>query len=196
MFVLNAEKRNLDSKVKQLRRKGIIPGVLYGKDLDESLCIQIPQKDAARFLRSNSTGSQVELVIDKDKIPALLREVSYKPVVNELEHLSFQTLIAGEIITNTAPIVIVNKDKVVGTIEQSLSEVSYRASTADLVEKVEVDLDGAQIGDIIRISDLDIAKNENIEILTPLDATVVGIEDIRKPEEPTPEAVEEETETA
>lgn len=186
MFTLNAEKRSPGLKAKQLRTKGIIPGVLYGKDLKKSLCLQFSQKEAVQFLRSNSKGSKVELVIDKDKIPALLREVAYQPVNQELEHLSFQTLIAGEVITSTAKIVLLNKEKVTGTIQQSLSEISYRALTSNLVETIEIDLERVKTGDSIRISDLEIAKNPAVEVQNPLDSVIFSVADSHKLNE-TPE---------
>ena len=194
MYTLNAENRNTNLKPKQLRRKGIIPGILYGKNLKESLSIQLSQAEAARFLKSNSTGSKARLVIGDKKFPALLREANYKPATDELEHLSFQTLLAGEIITSTARIVLVNREKVSGMIQQPQSEISYRALPSHLIDKIEIDLDGMKVGASIRISDLDIAKNPDIEILSPLDTMVFSVADPRKPVE-TPENDDEAPET-
>lgn len=183
MFILNAENRNTGLKPKQLRKKGIIPGILYGKDLEKSLSIQFSGAEAARFLKSNSTGSKAELVIGGKKFPALLREATYKPATDELEHLSFLMLLAGEIVTSTARIVLVNRDKVSGMIQQPQSDISYRALPSHLIDKIELDLDGMKVGASIRISDLDIAKNPDIEILNPLDTMVLSIVDPRKPVE-------------
>lgn len=194
MVTLNVENRNTNLKPKQLRRKGIIPGVLYGKNLKESLSIQFSQAEVARFLKSNSTGSKARLVIGDKKFPALLREANYKPATDELEHLSFQTLLAGEIVTSTARIVLVNREKVSGVIQQAQSEISYRALPSYLIDKIEIDLDGMKVGDSMRVSNLDIAKNPDIEILNPLDTMVFSIADPRKPVE-TPETDDETAKT-
>ena len=183
MLTLNAENRNTNLKPKQLRRKGIIPGILYGKNLEESLSIQFAQTEAARFLKSNSTGSKAELVIGDKKFPVLLREANYKPATAELEHLSFQTLLAGEVVTSTARIVLMNREKVTGVIQQPQADISYRALPSHLIEKIEIDLDGMKVGASMRISDLDIAKNSDIEVLSPLDTLVFSITDPRKPVE-------------
>ncbi|NLW70664.1 MAG: 50S ribosomal protein L25 [Eubacteriaceae bacterium] len=183
MFTLNAENRNTGLKPKQLRRKGTIPGVLYGKDLEKSLSIQFSGAEATRFLKSNSTGSKAELVIGDKRFTALLREATYKPATDELEHLSFQMLLAGEIVTSTARIVLVNRDRVSGMVQQPQSDISYRALPSHLIDRIEIDLEGMKVGSSIRISDLDIAKNPNIEILNPLDTTVLSIADTRKPVE-------------
>lgn len=195
MLTLNAENRNTNLKPKQLRRRGVIPGVLYGKNLEESLSIQFSQSEATRFLKSNSTGSKAELVIDGKKFPALLREVHHIPATDELEHLSFQTLLAGEVIASTVRISLLNREKVSGMVHQHQFEISYRALPSHLVEKIDIDLDGMGIGTSIRIEDLDISKNPDIELLSPLDTMVLSIADLRRPAEDTSEADEETSET-
>ena len=181
MLTLNVENRNTGLKPKQLRRKGIIPAVLYGNNLEKPLNIQLAQAEAAHFLKSNSAGSKAELLLGDKRVPTLLREIAYRPVTDELEHLSFQTLLAGEIITSAAKIVLVNREQIEGVIHQSQSEISYRALPSHLVDKIEIDLKGMKVDDSIRISDLDIAKDPDIEILSPLDAVVFSISDVRKP---------------
>ncbi|MGI6161006.1 MAG: 50S ribosomal protein L25 [Christensenellales bacterium] len=180
MFILKAENRDAKLKPKQLRRKGIIPGVLYGKNLEESVSIQIPHGEAMQFLRSNSIGSTVEINIGDKKSPALLREISYKTASYEPEHLSFQTLVAGETITSTARVILLNREKVSGTVQQTLTDISYQALTSDLFDRVEIDLDGVMAGSVIRVSDLEVAKNPDIEILTPHDSVIISVVDIHQ----------------
>lgn len=175
MFTLKAENRNMDLKPKQLRRKGIIPGVLYGKNLEQSVSIQIGKSEATRFLQSNSTGSKVELAIGDDKHLALFRDATYTPATGELEHLSFQTLLAGESVNSTIKVVLLNNEKIAAVVLQPHPEISYRALPSHLISTVEIDLDGMKAGDTIKISDLDIANNPDIEILDPLDTVVVSI---------------------
>ena len=183
MVPLHAENRNLDVKPKRLRREGMVPGVLYGKNLKESLNIQLSRADATRFLKANSVGSKAELELGSNKFSVLLRKVTVKPTTDELEHLSFQTLLADEVVTSMARVLLINREKVTGMIQQPQSEISYRALPSNLVDRVEIDLDGMKIGDSMRISDLDMAKNPDIEILSPLDTLVFSIIDTRKPME-------------
>lgn len=175
MTILKAEKRNTQLKGKQLRKSGIIPGVLYGSGSTESLSIQFSQKDVDSFLRSNSLGSRVELMIGDKRQMALLKEITYVPVSNKAEHLTFMPLIKGEKITSVAQIVLLNKEKVFGSVQQSLFEISYKALPADLIDKIEVDLEGMTAGDIIRVADLEISSNDAFEVLSLPDITVCSI---------------------
>jgi large subunit ribosomal protein L25 len=180
MFLLKAENRSAEAKPKQLRREGIVPGVLYGKELEQSLSIQFTQSDADRMLKSNSVGSRVELDIEGQKYPALLREVKYKPATDLVEHLAFQMLIAGEPVNSVMSIVLLNREFVTGIVHQPQSEFNYRALPKYLQDTFEIDLSGMQVGDTLRLEDLSIAKDPNIEILSPLDTVVLAIEALRK----------------
>ncbi|NLM22294.1 MAG: 50S ribosomal protein L25 [Peptococcaceae bacterium] len=192
MSILKGEVRSLNRKAKHLRNEGIIPGVLYGKNLDQSISLQFPQKEVLTFLKSNSKGSIVELQVGEEKYKALFKEVTYAPVTGNIEHLNFQTLVEGEKITNTAAVVLINREEVKeGVIQQTLSEISYRALPSQLIEKIEIDVKDLKPGDSIFVSDLDIAKDEAYEIRNPLDSLIVSVlepkttvvEDVEEPEE-------------
>lgn len=184
MFSLKAENRNVGLKPKQLRREGIIPGVLYGKNLEESISMQFTQKDVSNFLKTNSTGSKVELAMDGKKYISLLREVTFTPATTKVEHLSFQTLLADEVIESTARIILLNKEKVQGMLQAPQSEISFKALPANLIDKIEIDLEGFKEGDSIRVGDLEAAKNPDIEVLTPLENMVVSVIEPRATETP------------
>jgi large subunit ribosomal protein L25 len=188
MTILKAEKRNKQLKGKHLRKAGIIPGVLYGSGSNESLSIQFSQKDVDSFLRSNSLGSKVELMIGDKRQMALLKEITYVPVTNQAEHLTFMPLIKGEKITSVAQIVLINKEKVLGNVQQSLFEISYKAFPVDLIDKIEVDLEGTSVGDVIRVADLEISSNDAYEVLSLPDITVCSIAPNRRKTEETAES--------
>lgn len=190
MSNLKAKKREAGSKGKQLRRAGIIPGVLYGKHMDESLVIQFSQKDVVLFLNSNSVGSKVELVVGKKKYLALLKEVTYTPVTLAIEHLSFQELKAGEKVTSKAHIALHHKEKVDGIVQQSLDEISFKALPQDLIDRVDIDLEGMEVGTTLLVSDLEIFKNNALEILSHPEDVVLTISEHKEFVEETPEGEE------
>ena len=69
-----------------------------------------------------------------------------------------------------------NKEKVTeGVLEQLLEEIAYKATPEELVEKVEIDCAALRLGDTLKVADLDIAKNDKIDLQTDLDAPIVSI---------------------
>ncbi|MEG1293186.1 MAG: 50S ribosomal protein L25 [Clostridium sp.] len=191
MYTLNAEKRDLSVKAKKLRTMGMVPGTVYGGSLKENLQIQIEDGEVRKLLKAKGKGGNVVLVCGDDKLNVLLKEMSYAPATRAIESMSFQSLLADELVTATAQIVLINKDKTVLLAQQILDEVPYRTLPAHLVEKIEIDMATVTAGSCIKIEDLDIAKNPNIEVLMPADSQVVNIIESYKTQ---PAVVEEVTE--
>ena len=67
MSTLNAQPRDAHAKGRQLRRDGFIPAVLFGKHLEQSVLIQVAKADVDQFLRTNTVGSKLDLVIGGKK---------------------------------------------------------------------------------------------------------------------------------
>ena len=80
-----------------------------------------------------------------------------------------------------------------GVVELLLEEISYEALPENLIEKVEIDLDGKTAGDTIRVKDLPIATAEGIHLKTNPEETVVQVTEVHNApeEEETEEAAEE-----
>lgn len=175
MSTLKAQVREASAKGKQLRREGVIPAVLFGKHLDESISIQIPKGDVEVFLRTNPIGSKLDLVIGKKKYMALFKNITFTPIIKAVEHISFLEMTAGEKVASEFHIHLHNRAKVDGIVLQSLSQVHYRAIPSKLIDTVSVELEGKKVGDSATLGDLDFVNNPDIEILTPLDTPVYSI---------------------
>lgn len=175
MYSVKAENRNPDMKVKKLRESGIVPGCVYGGSLAETLNIQIPIKEVVQLLKSKTIGGQVVINVEGNKLLGLLKEIGTHPVSNQIEHLSFQSLVANELVTSTARIVLKNEDKITDFIRQSVSDVHYKAFPSHLVEEIFIDVAGMKAGSSIKIEDLAIAKNKDVELLTAPDTVVLVI---------------------
>ena len=173
MFTLHAEPRSTNLKAKQLRKNGLTPISIYGGSINRSL--QLGKSEATKLFKSKTTGGSLLLYVEGRGIHALIREIGRSPVTGQVEHISFQELNSNELITNTAKVLLVNRDKVPGYIQQVLFEIPYRAPASKLIETVEVDLDGMPAGSIIKIKDLGIAQNEDVEILSDPENLVASI---------------------
>ena len=65
-----------------------------------------------------------------------------------------------------------------GVPQQMLHEISFKALPAALVEKVEVDVGDLKVGDTIRVCDLPIAQDKDVDLMTDAEATVVTITEV------------------
>ena len=174
MNTLKAEKRN--AKAKALRREGYVTGNLFGREIEGSIPVKMAQKDVSEVLRYNDKGSQLFLEVEGKKYDVVIKEIDYDNMAKHVLDIEFQALVSNEKIHNTAEIVLLNKEKVVeGVLEELLEEVSYKAYPADLVDKIKLDVGSLRLGDTIKVKDLDISKNDKIEVTTDPETIVVNV---------------------
>lgn len=174
MNTLKAEKRN--AKAKALRREGYVTGNLFGREIEGSIPVKMAQKDVSEVLRYNDKGSQLFLEVEGKKYDVVIKEIDYDNMAKHVLDIEFQALVSNEKIHNTAEIILINKEKVVeGVLEELLEEVSYKAYPADLVDKIKLDVGSLRLGDTIKVKDLDISKNDKIEVTTDPETIVVNV---------------------
>ena len=176
MNTLKAEKRNMQTKAKKLRREGYVTGNVFGREIEGSIPVQMTQKEAEKFLKANGKGSQIMLDIDGESHNVLIKEVDYNPLKGRVDEMDFQALVKDEVVHSVAEIVLVNHDKLEsGVLQQQLEEVSYKALPSALVDKVEIDVAKLRIGDTIKVKDLSLAQDKDVHLVTDPETTVVTV---------------------
>ena len=176
MTTLKVQKRDMEIKAKKLRRESFVTGSLFGKEFDGAIPLKIEQKEAERIQRECLKGSQLYLELDGKTYDVLLKELDYDPMKHQIIEMDFQALVKGEKVHSVAEIVLHNKDKVVdGVLEQLLSEISYKAVPEAIVDRVDVDCSKLRLGDTLKVSDLEIAQDKNVDIMTHMDTPVVSV---------------------
>lgn len=176
MTTLKAEKRDMQTKAKKLRREGFVTGNVFGREIQGSIPVQIAKKDAEQLLRTKNKGSQIMLEVDGRQLDVLIKEIDYNSMKNQVEEIDFQALVSGEKVHSVAEVILLNHDKVTeGVIQQKLEEIPFKALPSALVEKVEIDLAKLRVGDAVRVKDLEIASDKDVDLMIDLEETVVII---------------------
>jgi len=174
--ILKAMPRNVKGKkVKAMRRKGLLPAVIYGKHLDP-LPIFLDEHEATMTLARLSTSSLVTLELDGKEYPALVREKQRDFIKNRLLHVDFLAVSMSEKLRTTVRIELVGTAPAVkdynAVLVTGLEEVEVECFPADLPDRIEVDLSRLKnIGDGIYVRDL--ALSDKIRILEDADELIV-----------------------
>ncbi len=192
MNTLKAEKRDMSIKAKRLRREGYVTGNVFGKEIKGSIPIKLEKSAVDRLLKTHRRGSQVMLDIDGESMDVLLKEINFNPLKGQVDEIDFQALVKGEKVQSVAEVVLENHDKVAsGVLQLLLEEVPYRALPGDLVEKVIIDVGNLKTGDSFKVGDLDMAKNEKVDLLIDPETIIVTVSESRNVvEEDTAEGAE------
>lgn len=175
---LKVEKRAVvGKKVRKLRKEGILPANIYGKEF-KSTSVQVPIKDFEKVFNIAHETGLVDLAIDSQTIPVLIHNVQIDPRSQAPVHADFFKVNLKEKITAKVPVVAVGESKAVldkvGLLEQPLSEIEVEALPTDLPEKIEVNVENlAQVNDQIIVSD--VKAPEGVTILTETSQLVFKI---------------------
>ena len=176
MTTLKAETRDKNVKAKRLRREGYVTGNVFGREITGSIPVKIGQREVERLLKTSNKGSQLMLEVDGKTYDVLIKEIDYDAMKNQVTEIDFQALVSNEKVHSVAEIVLVNHDKLeAGVLQQHLEEISFRALPSALVDKIMVDVGDMKVGDAIKVKDLAIAQDKDVDLKTDLEAAVVSV---------------------
>ena len=176
MNTLKAERRDLAEKAKKLRREGFVTGNVFGHQIQGSIPVKMNRPEVEKLLKEHGKGSKLTLELEGKTYPVLIKEVQFNTLKGQFDEVDFQALVSDEMIRSVAEIQIYNHDKVrEGVLQQELTEVSYSALPADLVEKVVIDAENLKVGDTVTVGDLELAKNPKIHLHTDLHSVIVTV---------------------
>ena len=186
MNTLKAEKRELSTKAKKLRREGYVTGNVFGREMKESLPIKLNKFEVDKILKDNGKGSQVMLEVDGQTYDALIKEIDFNALKHEVIEIDFQALVSNEKVHSVAEIFLLNhENRGGGLVQQILHEVEFKALPAALVDKIELDVGSLTLGDSIKVKELAIASNPDIELKTDPESTIVVVTEVKNKEEDT-----------
>lgn len=197
MLVLKAEKREKKGKkVKDLRKKGVLPAILYGPKIKPQP-IEIDLKEFKKIYKETGESSLVSLQIDKEKAPVLIHEIKEDPLTEEIIHVDFYQPILTEEVEATVPMVFEGVSQAVkdlsGTLIKEIQEVNVKALPQNLPHDIKVNIDTLKtFEDEILIKDLEIPVG--VKILREPDEIVAVVVPPAKIEEELEKPIEEKVE--
>ncbi|NLX62732.1 MAG: 50S ribosomal protein L25 [Tissierellia bacterium] len=183
---LQVEKREGLGKniAKKLRREGQIPGVLYGKGV--STAVKVSSRAFDRVYKEAGTTTIIDLEIDGETLPSLIKEVQEHPFKNQYLHVDFQKVDMNQPVKVVVPIVLLGKENIrlqPSVLVQQLDEIEIECLPKYLPESAQVDVSNIDFNTPIYVSDLDVFKNENITVLEEPDVLVATLVSAAKAEE-------------
>ena len=135
---------------RRVRRSGLVPGVIYGHGA-EPTHVALPGHELMLALKTANVLLSVTL--DDTKFLTLPKSVQRDPVKQVLEHIDLVIVRSGEKVTVDVPITLTGR--VAGAvIELNIAAVTVEAEATHIPTEVVVDIDGHEVGSVIRASDL------------------------------------------
>jgi large subunit ribosomal protein L25 len=178
---------------RRLRRQGMIPGVLYGRE--QPIAISIPERELRHALTgAGGTHAVLDVVVDTGKThSSVLKEYQQDPVRGYITHVDLQEVRLDQPIHATVGISLVGEPAGVregGILNQVTTTVNIEALPLEIPEHLELDVSELGIGDSARLSQ--VKAPEGVTILDDLEETVIASVAMPRAEEPEPELEGEE----
>ncbi|MEX0650335.1 MAG: 50S ribosomal protein L25 [Candidatus Andersenbacteria bacterium] len=174
-----------DKKASSIRRKGFIPAVLYGHDLD-SMSVQVEEKEFSRVFNQTGSTSLVMVTINSTEHPVLIREVQYHPLKNKALHIDFYQVRMDEEITAEVPLTFVGESAAVkdlgGVFVRNMDSIEVEALPQNLPHDIEVDISSLNtFEDIIHVRDLKLP--EGVKTLQEIEEVVALVQEPKTQEQ-------------
>ncbi len=173
---------------KKIRRDGNVPCVVYGGK--EQLHFYTDAKNFQKILFTPEVCF-VKLNLGEKEYDVILQDIQYHPVTDNIMHADFMELNSDKQIIMNIPVKVSGTAPGVlkgGRIVQKYRKLKIKAIPANMPELIEVSINGLEIGQGVKVSDI---PAEKFTMLDNKNNTIVGISVTRAVEEvaPTAEAV-------
>jgi len=159
---------------RETRKEGNVPGVLYGSDNNVHFTADAL---SVRKLIYTPNFHLIDLSVDGATHRCIVKAYQRHPVTDAIEHVDLLELQKGRKLKVEVPVKFTGVAagiKAGGTLVQKLRKIRIKTTPEHLVDKFEVDVTDLDLGQSVRVRDMDVA--DGIEIMNPDAIPMASIE--------------------
>ena len=164
---------------KEIRKNGNVPCVIYGEKKDENgnalaIHFTVSEKEINKLIYTPHIYL-VDVTIDGVDHKAILKEVQFHPVKDNVLHVDFYEVHAEKPIVMGVPVVakgLAAGVRAGGRLMMMVRKLQVRAMYDAIPEKLEVDVTELQLGKSIKAGNLNF---EGLEMVTPKEVIVCTV---------------------
>jgi large subunit ribosomal protein L25 len=183
---LTTEARESTGKnaARQLRARGLVPAVFYGRETQPAGLAISPKELTAALSTPHGRNALITINVGgKDEL-ALVQDLQIHPVTRKPIHVDFYRVDPEQPITRKVPFIAEGKAKGVvagGELIVIYRDIMLRAKPGQFPASLKADVTPLEIGDHIKVKDL--ALPEGVEVVLPAERNVVSCVTLRKRKE-------------
>ena len=161
---------------RRLRAEGGVPGVLYGRGLDNTP-LTVDRRDLYTALRTEAgTNALINLEVGSDKYLTVARELQRHPVRGDIIHLDFISISLEEKITAEVGIDYTGEPegaKDGGILETIRTSVMLSALPTEIPASIQIDISALEVG--MTLTTVDLPEIEGVEYLEDEETPLVNV---------------------
>lgn len=159
---------------KAIRRQGMAPAVLYGAGDPVHFAVA---PLSVRDLIYTPEFKLADITIDGKTHQAIVKDVQFHPVTDQIVHIDFLALQDGHPIKVQVPLAFEGVSPGIragGKLQQAVRKIKLKTTPDKLVDKIVMDISGLELGQSIRVRDITVM--EGVEIINPAGQPVATVE--------------------
>jgi large subunit ribosomal protein L25 len=173
-ITIKGSKRESVGKVatKALRNAGMVPCVIYGGKTPIHFSAE---EKAFKNLVYTPNVYTATIVVDGEKIPAILQDIQFHPVSDKILHVDFYQLFDDKEVTMNIPVKLTGTSPGVlngGSLRFTNRKLKIKAIPANLPDYVVADISKLKIGNKLFVTSL---KNDDYTFMHPDNTVVVQV---------------------
>ena len=171
---INGTARNDFGKkfAKAARREGQVPCIVYGGG--EEIAFSVDAKELGQLIYTPNSYI-IEINIDGKIVKAVMREVQFHPVREQILHVDFYRIQEGKPVAVNVPVRLTGNAegvKIGGKLALSARKLTVKALVEFIPDEIVVDVTPLKVGQTIFVGDL---QHENLTFMTPATTAVCAV---------------------
>ena len=167
----------------ELRKQGLVPCCLYGEKRDEngnpvSFAFSVTTESLRKLVYTPDIHV-VELTIDGKAVKAVMKDIQFHPVKDNILHVDFYEVTENKPIVMAVPVKLEGLAEGVragGKLVQLQRKLKVKAVYSLIPEKLFIDVTTLGLGKSIKVSDLSF---ENLELVSAKESLVCAVKTTR-----------------
>ena len=131
--------------VRRLRKRGFIPGVIYGGGNDP-FAFSVQERELRRALTTDhGLNAILDVTVEGDLRPVIVKEYQRDPISGRVTHVDLVQVRLDRVIQTTVGIELIGDSPGVregGVLQQVAREITVEALPLEVPERIEVDVSG------------------------------------------------------
>ena len=172
---VNQREKKTRHSSRQCRRKGLVPGVIYGKGINNFL-FEIGELELNHALSVTGEHGLLSINSQEGSLNTLRKEVQRDPVTRRVLHIDLEKVEGNEEIETAVPINYVGEEyinKLDAVLQKNLDSIKVKCSPSNIPKGVNLNVGRAKPGDQFKIADVEFGNE--ITVVDDLNSIVASV---------------------
>lgn len=182
-MTIKLRKRDKDKNIDFYKKQGLVPGVSYGSNVENTLICANFNEISRAF--ETSEGQFVEFEIDDKKIEGILKDRHMEPISGKISHFDIYIPSLDKPVLTSIPLIFLGVEKIEKSgliVNKNLTEIEIEALPRNIPENIEVDISSlTEARQSLFVKDLKIPRD--VKITIPEETAIVSILELTEKEE-------------